>query len=84
MYYQGRSRWVIYNEKFGLNYDGSQIDPIWHGWIHYTTDEPPTVKKPIMYPWVTQELKENKTGTRDQYVPYSTVKPKIEAWNPNK
>ena len=44
---------------------------------------PPTQNKPITYDWVQKKPEENKTGTVDQYVPYSTTKPKIEAWNPN-
>ncbi len=79
---KGKSRWVVYNEKYGLDYDATQIDPEWHGWIHYTTDEPPTVKKPITYKWVDTAPEENLTATRGQYVPYSTVKPKVEAWVP--
>lgn len=44
-------------------------------------DEPPTIKKPVKRPWIIDPI-ENKTGTAQQYVPYSTVKPKIEAWQP--
>ena len=61
--YKGRSRWVIYNDKYGLDYDGSHIDPEWHGWIHYTTDETPVTRKPITYPWVDKVVAENKTGS---------------------
>ena len=53
---------VVYNEKYVLDYDATQIDPEWHGWIHYTTDELPTVQKPITYKWVDQKPLENKTG----------------------
>jgi NADH:ubiquinone oxidoreductase subunit len=73
---------VIYNEKYGLDYDGTQIDPEWHGWIHYTRDEPPTVLKPIHYKWTDTLPEPNKTGTKEAYAPYSTVKPKTEAWVP--
>lgn len=31
-------RWVIYN---GLA-EASRVTPDWHGWLHYTVDEPPT------------------------------------------
>lgn len=61
-YFIGRSRWVIYNEKVGLDYDASQIAPEWHGWIHYTTDETPVTAKPIDYPWVDKKAFDNKTG----------------------
>lgn len=84
MFILGRSRWIIYNEKYGMDYDGTHVDPEWHGWLHYMTDEPPTVKKPITYKWVDAKPEENQTGSSKQYIPYSTVKPKIEAWVPPK
>jgi len=39
----GRNRWVIYNPKNGLEYDGSMVPAEWFGWLHYKTDFPPTV-----------------------------------------
>jgi NADH:ubiquinone oxidoreductase subunit len=30
-----RNRWVIYTEKKWLEYDGSQIPPEWHRWMHH-------------------------------------------------
>jgi NADH:ubiquinone oxidoreductase subunit len=33
---------VIYNEKSGLEYDGSMVPAEWFGWLHYKTDFPPT------------------------------------------
>ena len=77
----GRSRWVIYDDKYGLNYDASQIDPEWHPWIHYMTDELPSVAKAPRRKWVIDPI-ENNTGTSKQYVPYSTTNPKIEEWKP--
>ncbi len=61
-YFVGRSRWVVYNEKYGLDYDGSMIAPEWHGWIHYVTDETPVTRKPITYDWVDTKAFDNKTG----------------------
>ena len=81
-YFVGRSRWVVYHEKYGMDYDGTHIDPEWHGWIHYTRDEPPTQLPPITYKWVDAVPEPNKTGTKDMYVPYTTTKPKVEAWIP--
>ncbi|KAK9379618.1 NADH ubiquinone oxidoreductase subunit NDUFA12-domain-containing protein [Kockiozyma suomiensis] len=77
-----RTRWVQYKEKY---YDVSQIEPGWHGWLGYLVDTPPnaldaahtTVRK---QPEVSRV--HNGTGTRDAYVPYSTVKPKFESWTP--
>jgi len=42
-YFMGRSRWVIYNDKVYMDYDGSQVAPEWYGWLHYKTDLPPTI-----------------------------------------
>ena len=36
-------RWVIYNGEAEAS---SRVDPDWHGWLHYTYDEPPTEKRP--------------------------------------
>ena len=41
----GRNRWVIYNEKTGVEYDGSMVPAEWFGWLHYKTDFPPTIVK---------------------------------------
>merc|ERR1711934_1107462 len=80
-YFYGRNRWVIYNEKHNVEYDGSMIPAEWFGWMHYKTDTPPTVKPPIKYDWM-MEHEPNQSGTDQAYVPYSTTKPKIESWAP--
>jgi NADH:ubiquinone oxidoreductase subunit len=37
--YDGRKRrWVLFNGYA----DASKVTPEWHGWLHYTVDEPPT------------------------------------------
>ncbi len=46
-YFYGRNRWVVYNKKHHLEYDGSMIPAEWFGWMHYKTDQPPTVKPPV-------------------------------------
>lgn len=33
------------------------------------------------YKWLADHT-ENLTGTKEQYMPYSTTRPKIEAWRP--
>ncbi len=39
--YDGRKRrWVVYNGYA----DASKVTPDWHGWLHYTFEEPPTVE----------------------------------------
>ncbi|VDN12227.1 unnamed protein product [Dibothriocephalus latus] len=81
-YFVGRNRWVVYGNRFGWDYEGSQVPPEWHRWLHYMTDETPIAHPPERKPWM-QDHKENTTLQPDaKYIPYPTVKPKIEAWNP--
>ncbi|KAJ9582280.1 hypothetical protein L9F63_003409 [Diploptera punctata] len=84
MYFYGRNRWVEYNDKVFLDYDGSQIPAEWYGWLHYKTDLPP-FKDPSRpkYSWM-MDHKENFSGTKNAYMPYTTTLPKIEAWVPPK
>ena len=77
----GSDRWVRYSDKVGLEYDGSQIPAEWFGWMHHKTDIPPTEQPPVKYEWM-KEHDMNQSGTKNQYVPYSTTKPKIQAWQP--
>jgi len=81
-YFVGRSRWVVYNENVGYDYDGSQVAARWYGWLHYKTDLPPTIQPGVNYPWLAKHT-ENMTGTEKAYTPYSTTLPKIQAWDPN-
>lgn len=70
------------NNILGMDYDASQVPAEWYGWLHYKTDllpsEDPSRPK---YKWMMDHT-ENASGTPDQYMPYSTTKPKIEAWVP--
>ncbi|BHF59314.1 NADH dehydrogenase 1 alpha subcomplex subunit 12 ndufa12/DAP13 [Sparganum proliferum] len=53
-----------------------------HRWLHYMTDQTPITHPPDRKPWM-QDHKENTTLQPDaKYIPFPTVKPKIEAWNP--
>ena len=81
--FPGRNRWVEYNPKHNLEYDGSMVPAEWFGWLHYKTDLPPTVKPPPQYKWIVDHDM-NKTGTPDAYVPFSTTLPKIQPWVPPK
>jgi NADH dehydrogenase (ubiquinone) 1 alpha subcomplex subunit 12 len=81
-YMFGQNRWVIYNiHKTNVDYDASMIDPAWHGWMHYMTDVPPTKANYPQHRWMVDHVA-NKTGTPQQYVPYSTTPPKITGWQP--
>ncbi|XP_003706384.1 NADH dehydrogenase (ubiquinone) B17.2 subunit [Megachile rotundata] len=81
-YFYGSNRWVVYSERVGMEYDGSQVPAEWFGWLHYKTDllphQDPGRPK---HKWMADH-KENMTGTYEAYMPYSTTKPKIEPWKP--
>ncbi|KAL1455006.1 hypothetical protein WDU94_009132 [Cyamophila willieti] len=85
LYFYGRNRWVVYHEKFGLNYDGSLVPSEWYGWLHYKTDylphEDPGRPK---HKWMIQDWSENLSGSDKQYVPYGTTRTKVEGWTPPK
>ena len=57
-------RWVIYK---GIA-EPSKVPPEWHGWLHYTFDEPPAKRKIPHYSWEKPHLP-NLTGTKGAYAP---------------
>ena len=85
VYYQnGRRRWVIYD---GLA-DASRVPPEWHGWLHQSWLEPPTVKPVPNKPWEKEHLP-NLTGTTMAYAPAGSIRRErpeprsdYEAWSP--
>ncbi|KAK7101389.1 probable NADH dehydrogenase [ubiquinone] 1 alpha subcomplex subunit 12 [Littorina saxatilis] len=81
MYFVGRSRWVVYSDAAGHDYDGSQVPAEWHRWLSYISDETPDKADLPKYPWLAKHT-ENQSGTPQEYVPYSTTRPKIQAWKP--
>ena len=77
-------RWVIFNGEA----EASRVDPDWHGWLHYTYDEPPT-EKPLSHKAWEKPHQENLTGTPAAYAPPGSLrqaKPAdrrdYEAWAP--
>ena len=82
-YFFGRNRWVIYSNKYGYEYDASHIRPNWFRWMHYMTDDIPSEENSTPYKWILP-YEGNTTGTKDEYVPYSTTRPKIIPWIPPK
>ena len=79
-YFVARNRFVKYPYKdHRLSYDGSQIPPEWHRWMHYMTDDPPSKVPPVERKWMADH-EVNFSGTNQRYVPYSTTREKIEAW----
>ncbi len=66
-YYQsrdGKRRWVIYAGTV----EASRVPPEWHGWLHHTFKEPPTVSSPKIKSW-EKEHSPNLTGTPGAYRP---------------
>jgi NADH:ubiquinone oxidoreductase subunit len=63
---QGRAerRWVIYKGEP----EASKVPPEWHGWLHYTVEEPPKDGGRLRYPWQKEHLP-NLTGTPAAYRP---------------
>jgi NADH dehydrogenase (ubiquinone) 1 alpha subcomplex subunit 12 len=84
-YFFPRNRWVEYAKWRNLEYDASQIPADWYGWIHHKTDIPPNKEEgtKVNYQWMADHS-ENLSGTKNSYYPYSTTKPKIRAWYPEK
>jgi NADH:ubiquinone oxidoreductase subunit len=86
--YDGRKRrWVIYNGYA----DASKVPSEWHGWLHYTFAEPPTLAPFQLKPWEKPHLP-NLTGTIAAYKPPGAISKggerspatsDYEAWTPN-
>ena len=80
----GKRRWVIYNGEV----QASRIPPDWHGWIHFTWNEPPT-KAPLDHkPWELPH-QPNQTGLATAFVPPGSLRradpvarTDYEAWQP--
>jgi len=70
-YYQtkdGKRRWVIYNGTV----EASRISPDWHGWLHHTFKEPPTVAPLRTQPWEKTHIP-NQTGTDNAQRPQGSL-----------
>jgi NADH:ubiquinone oxidoreductase subunit len=78
-------RWVIFDGEV----EGSRISPDWHGWLHQTFKEPPSLKPLARKPWEKPHL-ENLTGTAMAYYPAGSIRNghmpvkrrDYEAWQP--
>jgi len=87
VFYQSKDakrRWVIYNGES----EASQISPEWHGWLHHTWSEPPTVAPLAHKPWEEPHLP-NLTGTSLAYAPAGSLyrehpvkRTDYDAWRP--
>ena len=66
-YYRERNgvrRWVIYRDLA----EASKVPPDWHGWLHYTVDDPPTEEEYTPKSWQKQH-QPNMTGSPAAYRP---------------
>ena len=81
----GKRRWVIFNGEC----EASRVSPDWHGWLHFTWDEPPTTAPLAHKPWEEPHLP-NLTGTAAAYAPAGSIRKAgqaparadYEAWQP--
>jgi len=60
-------RWVIYNGEA----DASKVPPEWHGWLHYSVDEPPSGAYQAKS-WQKPHIA-NMTGTLQAYRPPGSI-----------
>jgi NADH:ubiquinone oxidoreductase subunit len=57
-------RWVFYNGEV----EASRVPPLWHGWLHHTTDAAPADSGRRTHAWEKEYLP-NLTGTDRAYRP---------------
>ena len=86
--YDGRARrWVLYNGYA----DASKVPPEWHGWMHYSVDEPPTKTPYPERPWMRPYVP-NLSGTPFAWRPKGSIlregeRPRAtgdyQAWRPD-
>jgi NADH:ubiquinone oxidoreductase subunit len=67
--YDGRKRrWVVYSGYA----DASKVSSDWHGWLHYTFDQPPTTAPLVRRRWEKPHLP-NLSGTPFAYRPRGSL-----------
>ncbi|MFV2002003.1 MAG: NADH:ubiquinone oxidoreductase subunit NDUFA12 [Paracoccaceae bacterium] len=79
-----KRRWVIYNGEA----EASRVTPDWHGWLHHTFDQPPTVA-PLSHRDWEKPHQDNQTGTANAYAPAGSMRraapverQDYQAWKP--
>ena len=82
----GKRRWVLYKGEA----EASSVPADWHGWLHFTWDQPPT-EAPLKRQAWEKPHRPNLTGTEAAYHPPGSVltpavRPRVagdyEAWSP--
>ena len=71
-YYETRDkkrRWVIFS---GLA-EASRVSPEWHGWLHHTFDQPPSLTPMVHKTW-EKPHQENLTGSTAAYAPPGSMR----------
>lgn len=63
-----KRRWVIFSGYA----EASKVPAEWHGWLHYTFDQPPTVAPLLRKPW-EKDHRPNLTGTVHAYRPQGSL-----------
>ncbi|HMO43921.1 MAG TPA: NADH:ubiquinone oxidoreductase subunit NDUFA12 [Phenylobacterium sp.] len=63
-----KRRWVIFSGYA----EASKVPAEWHGWLHYTFDDPPTVAPLRRKPW-EKDHRPNLTGTVHAYRPQGSL-----------
>lgn len=67
--YDGRKRrYVVYNGYA----EASKVSPDWHGWLHHTFEEPPTVEPLMRQSWERDHIP-NLTGTVHAWRPQGSI-----------
>lgn len=61
-------RWVVYKSLS----EPTLVPPEWYGWLHYTTDVPPTQEGYQKRPW-QKPHRPNLTGTPQAYRPSGSI-----------
>ena len=59
-----QKRWVIYHGEP----EASKVPPEWHAWLHYQTNDKPSMENPLRRDW-QQPHQINLTGSDDAYRP---------------
>ncbi|CCI50648.1 hypothetical protein ABG067_006887 [Albugo candida] len=77
----GQQRYCEYHIDSFDNFDGDQIPPEWHAWLHYTTDAKPGDEAFKAENWAKVPISqktdtpfEHHVGPTDCFVPHATLK----------
>ena len=77
-YLGNRKRLVVYPDGD----DPSSVPPMWHGWLHYLSENIPDEKDLKTFKW-QMEHEANMTGTSSKYLPNrGKVSADYKAWDP--